>query len=153
MTKKQIEEANFKHGTIHSIHWSRTLSDKEVLKGFKGGRITKETIGNFRIGVSYENMAINKDKKTGSLPYGYFEYSNLLIYSPISDTYQLRLTLTGREDKNPPKVKWYLDGKEITKEELIEMNALGAAQRKNKKLTLEEDPVFNLKLGNIIEIK
>lgn len=153
MKFENYKELNLKHGTIHSVHWSRVLNDTQVLKGFKGGRITKETIGNFRIGVTYENMAINKDKVTGSLPYGFFEYSNEIIYSPTSDTYQLRLTLTGREEKNPPKVKWYLDGEEITKEELIAMNALGASQRKSKPLKLEDNPVFNVKLNDIIDIK
>lgn len=153
MTLEKYINLNIKHGTIHSIHWSRVLNDRDVLKGFKGGRITKETIGNFRIGVSYENMAINKDKITGSLPYGFFEYSNEIIYSPSTDTYQLRLTLTGREEKIKPIVKWYLDGKEITKEELIEMNALGASQRNSKPLNINNTPVFNVKLNDIIEIK
>ena len=149
LTLQQYQNLNLKKGTIHSIHWKRTLSDSQVLKGFKGGRIEKETIGVFRIGVDYSNMAINKDKVTGSLPYGFFEYSNEILYSPSTDTYQLRLTKT-MNDNHKPHVKWYLDGKEITKQELIDMNALGASQRENKP---SDNVVFNVKLSDIIEIK
>lgn len=149
ITLKQYQDLNLRKGTIHSIHWKRTLSDSQVLKGFKGGRIEKETIGVFRIGVDYSNMAINKDKVTGSLPYGFFEYSNEILYSPSTDTYQLRLTKTMNQ-YHKPHVQWYLDGNPITKEELIEMNALGSSQRESKS---NDNPVFNVKLNDIIEIK
>lgn len=152
MKLQEYKDLNLKSGTIHSIHWSRPLRDNEVLKGFKGGRIVKETIGNFRIGVEYSNMAINKDKITGSLPYGFFEFENEIIYSPSSDTYQLRLTQTMNENMKP-KVKWFLDGQEITRDELIEMNALGSTQRSTKPFDPKENPVMNVKLENIIEIK
>ena len=85
MNIQEYKDLNLKHGTIHSIHWKRELSNNEVLKDFRG-RVAKETIGNFRIGIDYSNMAINKDKITGSLPYGFFEYSNEIIYSPSTDT-------------------------------------------------------------------
>ena len=151
MKLEEYKSLNLKHGTMHNIKWSKILEDKDVLKGFKGGRITKETVGVFRIGVTYENMNINKDKITGSLPYGYFEYSNEIIYSPSSDTYQLRLTRTGNPNHRT-KTRWFLDGKEITKEELIEMNALASKQRENKQLTLKDNPVFNVKLKYIVSI-
>lgn len=138
----------FKSGTIHSIHWIRTLGDREVLKDYRG-RIKKETIGNFRIGVTFGNMAINKNKIVGSLPYGYFEFANEIIYSPTSNTHQLRLTKTMNKNSKPI-VNWYLDNKPITKEELISMNALGSSQRKDNK---EEVIVFNVKLNDIVEIK
>lgn len=147
MRIEEYKALNLKSGTIHSVHWKRTLGNGDVLKDFRG-RVEKETIGNFRIGVEYSNMAINKDKICGSLPYGFFEYLNEIIYSPSTDTYQLRLTNTMNEHMKP-KVKWYLDGKEITKEELIEMNALSSQQLKPK----QEKPVFNIKLESIIEIK
>lgn len=149
MNFNEYKELKIKKGTIHQIHWRRTLSDKDVLKGFKGGRIEKETIGVFRIGVTYANMEVNKDKVCGSLPYGYFELSNEIIYSPTSNTYQLRITKTMNEN-HKPIVKWYLDGVEITKEELIEMNALGSTQRQSKP---SNSLVYNVKLKDIISIK
>lgn len=152
MLLEEYKNLNLRCGTIHSIHWRRPLRDTEVLKGFKGGRVEKETIGNYRIGIDYSNMAINKDKITGSLPYGFFEYSNEIIYSPSTDTYQLRLTQTMNE-KVKPHTQWYLDGKPITKKELIEMNALGASQRNSKPLDPKENPVFNVKLDSIVNIK
>ena len=151
MNIQEYKDLNLRKGTIHSIHWKRTLGNGDVLKDFRG-RVEKETIGNFRIGIDYSNMAINKDKITGSLPYGFFEYSNEILYSPSTDTYQLRLTQTMNENITP-NVKWYLDGKEITKEELIEMNALGSKQRNPKPFNPKENPVFNVKLDSIIEIK
>lgn len=151
MLFEQYKELNLKRGTIHSIHWKRKLSNSEVLKDFRD-RVEKETIGNFRIGIDYSNMAINKDKITGSLPYGFFEFSNEILYSPSSNTYQLRLTQTMNKSM-APKSKYYLDGEEITKEKLIEMNALGSRLRNEKPFDPVERPVFNIKLENIIEIK
>ena len=151
MNIQEYKDLNLKKGTIHQVHWKRILGNSDVLKDFRG-RVAKETIGNFRIGVNYANMTINKGKETGNLPYGYFEYSNEILYSPSSDTYQLRLTQTMNE-KLIPQVKWYLDGVETTKEALIEMNALGSKQRQTKPFNPKEDPVFNVKLENIIEIK
>ncbi|MBR3208907.1 MAG: hypothetical protein IKF82_01430 [Bacilli bacterium] len=147
MLLKEYDELNLKRGTIHSIHWKRTLKKGDALKGFEG-RITKETVGNFRIGVEYANMKVNEGKVVGSLPYGFYELRNEIIYSPSSDTHQLRLTNT--MGSNKPKVKWYLDGNEITKDELIAMNALGASQRK---VGGEPPLVINVKLDDIIEIK
>lgn len=151
MTLEQYQALNLTHGTIHSVHWSRTLKNNEVLKDFRG-RIVKETIGNFRIGITYENMAINKDKITGSLPYGFFEYSNELIYSEATNTHQLRLTQTMNKSM-VPHTTYYLDGEKIEKEKLIEMNALGAKERNSKPFDPVEHPVFNITLDYIIEIK
>lgn len=144
MKIQEYQNLNLKKGTIHSVHWKRVINAK---KGFKG-RIQKETIGNFRIGVEYANMAINKDIITGSLPYGYFVFSNEILYSPSTDTYQLRLTNTFNPNMKA-KATYYLDGVEITKQELIEMDALLSDEIKKK----EPNPVFNVKLENIIEIK
>ena len=151
MTLKEYLSLNLKHGTIHSVHWKRALKDGEVLKDYRG-RVEKETIGNFRIGIDYSNMAINKDKITGSLPYGFFEFSNEIIYSPTSDTHQLRLTHTMNKNMIP-NTKYYLDGVEITKQELIDMKALGSKERNPQPFDPIERPVFNLPLQHIIAIK
>ena len=143
LTLEGYKALNIKKGTIHSIHYKRVVS--QVRKAFKG-RVEKETIGNFRIGCSYENLAVNKEKITGPLPYGYFEYSNEIIYSPTTDTYQLRLTITNNKNVKP-MVKWYLDGVETTKEHLIEIGAMADSKSKTDLL------VFNVKLNDIIEIK
>ena len=152
MNIETYKSLNLRRGTIHQIHWRRTLTRSGDVKKAYVGRVEKETIGNFRIGIDYSNMAINKDKITGSLPYGFFEYSNEILYSPSTDTYQLRLTQTMNENLKP-KIKWYLDGKETTKEALIEMGALGSNQRNAKPFNPVENPVFNVKLESIISIK
>jgi hypothetical protein len=149
MELQEYKDLKLRRGTIHSVHWKRPLKNGDVLKDFRG-RVEKETIGNFRIGIDYSNMAINKDKKTGSLPYGFFEFLNEIIYSPSSDTYQVRLTQTMNENLKP-KTKYFLDGVEISKEELIKMNALGSRERK-KEFNPKENPVFNLPLNYIIAI-
>ncbi len=150
MTIQEYQDLNLTRGTIHSIHWRRTLNNSEVLKDYRG-RVEKETIGNYRIGIDYSNMAINKDKITGSLPYGFFEYSNEILYSPATDTYQLRLTQTFNKNLKP-MVKYYLDGNPITKEELINLNALGSRERNPQPFDPYERPVFNVKLNSIVEI-
>ncbi len=146
MNIQEYKDLKIKKGTIHSIHYKRVVSS--VRKAFKG-RVEKETIGNFRIGCDYQNLAENKDIKTGSLPYGMWEYGNEIIHSITKEgieSYQLRLTIT--KNKNfKPHTKWYLDGVETTKEHLIEIGAMAEPKPNNDLL------VFNVKLNDIIAIK
>lgn len=145
MELQEYIDLNLRKGTIHSIHYRRVVKTRKAFEN----RVEKETIGNFRIGCDYGNLAVNKDKVTGSLPYGMWEYSNEIIHSITKsgeESYQLRLTVT-HNSRVKPKVTYYLDGKEITKQELIDM---GAIKEDNPSKTPLE--VFNVKLADIISI-
>ena len=66
---------------------------KELGKG-----IVKESDMVIRLGVSYANMAINKDRETGSLPWGqWVEGLENLVIKHVKDNvenYYLRITST-----------------------------------------------------------
>ena len=147
MTLQEYIDLNIKKGTIHSIHYRRIV---KTIKEFEN-RVEKETIGNFRIGCSYRKTDSTKKHygMVGSLPYGMWVYSNEIIYSITKkgeESFQLRLTTTHNK-RVKPKVNYYLDGKKITKQELIE---LGAIKEEEPSQPLE---IFNVKLNNIIKIK
>lgn len=138
---------NFKHGTIHRVHYIRPV---KTLKAYAGHTLEKETIGNFRIGCTYSNLKTHKDQETGSLPYGEWAHSNEIISVTSKSgekTYQLRLTTTNNS-KIPAQVKFYLDGEEIAPEKLVAMGVVGASA-----VASETREVFNVKLENVIEIK
>ena len=138
---------NFRHGTIHSVHYVRPV---KTLKAFARHTLEKETIGNYRIGCSYQNLSTHKDQETGSLPYGNWEYSNEIIKSVTKsgvESYQLRLTVMNNS-KIPTQVNYYLDGEKISPEDLVAMGVVGAST-----VAPETREVFNVKLENILEIK
>lgn len=140
-------DRNFKHGTIHSVHYVRPV---KTLKAYAGHTLEKETIGNYRIGCSYQNLSTHKGEQTGSLSYGEWEYSNEIIHSVTKsgeETYQLRLTTTGNS-KIPAQVRYYLDGELISPEDLVARGVVGPST-----VAPEQREVFNVKLDNIVEIK
>ncbi len=133
---------SIKGGTYHSVEWRKTLKNTEVHKEFRN-RIVKETIGVYRIGVCYNKMKCMVGQPTQSLPWGQWlkDYENYIIIN--KDKAYLRLTLT--MNGNKPKTKWYLDGVETSKEELIQMNALASSQLKPL-----ESPIFVVDIENIV---
>lgn len=144
--KKIIDNNN--GGTIHNFEWQRPLKDSEVKKAFRG-RIEKSTIGNYRINLSYQKMKINEGIQTQELPWGQWlvGYENSII--EYKNNYYLRLTPTFNCNQKS-KVQWYLDNKPITKKELIEMDALGASQVKEKE---EEIKCFVVNIQSLVSIK
>lgn len=147
MKLQEYIDRKFKHGTIHKIHYIRPV---KTLKAFADHKLEKETIGVYRIGCSYSNLAVNKDRETGSLPYGKWEYSNEIIRSVTKagvESYQLRLT-AAHNSRIENKVTYYLDGVITPLQTLIDMGVIGASEA-----TPDQREVFNVKLENIVEIK
>ena len=102
-----------------------------------------------RLGVNYGNLASVKSAGVapGPLPYGAWVpgKENLLIENKGS--YQLRVTKTGNH-RQLPKVKYYLNGEEVTKEELQALNVVLPSVWNRS----SDTPVFNVKLENVIKI-
>lgn len=121
---------------------------KELGKG-----IVKESDMVIRLGVSYANMAINKDRETGSLPWGqWVEGLENLVVRHVKDNvenYYLRITST--DPAHPESgadviaTRYLLNGEQITKEQVLEM--IG-----EKKLSGSASSVYNVKFENIIRL-
>lgn len=143
-----------KKGTIHTVAWSKTLGNGDAKKDFRN-RIQKQVIGYFRVGVTYSNMEKVKIMRgdptqdvASVLPWGHWleNYTNTIIEH--KDKYYLRLTAAFNSNLKI-KTKWFLDGEEVTKEQLIEMDALGASQRKENNDII----CFSVDINNITDFK
>ena len=143
MTREEFEQLNIKNGKWVAIKYS---SNPKPLKEFKNHTITKVTEGVYRLGIAYCNLKSKIGVKTENLPYGHWEseFKNLLLSHDGND--YLRIYTTNNP-KHKSHTTYYLDGEEITKEELIEMGAMSESQSKSKHTEL-----FNVKLENVIQI-
>ena len=114
-----------------------------------GNGIVKESDMRIRIGVNYANMAINKDKETGSLPWGSWVpgLENMVITH--KGKYYLRVTSVTPD--NPESgadviaTRYLQNGAAISKEAAIEV--LG-----EKKLSSKASSVYSINFDNIISI-
>lgn len=149
LTILQEELKKIKKGAFIKLHYKRTLnSSSDVRVAFKN-RIVKETRGIYRFGIDYANMKINEGKTIGELKTGiHYDSDSEIIYNPNKNTFKLRAYNTFNPNFKP-QVQWFLDGKEITKKELIEMGALGSNQTKTKTY---ETPLIEVMVENIISI-
>lgn len=117
---------------------------KELGKG-----IVKESDMVIRLGVSYANMAINKDRETGSLPWGQWVEGLENLVVEHKGNYYLRITST--DPANPESgadviaTRYLMEGQEISKAQVIEM--IGES-----KLSGNASPVYNVKFENIIRL-
>ena len=143
----QIEQfkdfiARNKKGSYVSITYK---SDPHQLK--RGGNhiVEKLTTTTCRFGVSYANMKVNADRDTGSLPFGNWVqgYENYLI--EYNGNIYVRVNTT-QNGSNKPVTLYYCDGKETTKQELIDNGIISNTKPKEHML------VYNVKLENVVSI-
>lgn len=110
----------------------------------KGNGIIKVTTGVYRLGVNYshiKSVIAKNGGKVNPLPYGKWLIENLIIDN--NGKYQVRITQASMDFK--PSSKYLLNGKETSKDSLIQSGLL-----KDKPHTASN--VFNVKLENIIQI-
>lgn len=115
-----------------------------------GSGIIKESDMVIRLGVSYANMAINKDRETGSLPWGRWVEGLENLVVEHKGKYYLRITST---DPSHPEsgvdviaTRYYdAQGREVSKEEVV--SAIS-----EKKMESHASAVYNVKFENIIKI-
>lgn len=114
-----------------------------------GKGIVKESDMVIRLGVNYANMKINKDRETGSLPWGKWVEGLENLVVEHKGNYYLRITST--DPANPESgadviaTRYLMDGQEISKAQVIEM--IGES-----KLSGNASPVYNVKFENIVRL-
>ena len=128
-----------KKGTFISIEY-KTI--KKPLAKHKESIIEKHSIGTYRLGIEYANMAANKDKETGPLPYGSFKLDFKDYIIEYGDKKYLRVYTSV---KHKTISKWFLNGVETTKEYLIENGYISNSKSKPTEC-------FNINIDNIIRI-
>lgn len=114
-----------------------------------GNGILKESDMHIRLGVNYANMSINKDKQTGSLPWGHWVEGLENLALEHKGKYYLRVSSTTPENPDSGAdtiaTRYYHNGVEVSREE-----ALQIAEPKNTKSS--SSPVYNIKFENIIRL-
>lgn len=114
-----------------------------------GSDIIKESDMRIRVGVSYKNLKVNKDKEIQPLPWGKWVKGLENLVVEHKGNYYLRITSTNPSDLEKASdviaTRYIQNGKEISKEEVI--NQIG-----EKKLTSNPSMVYNIKFDNIIRI-
>lgn len=118
-----------------------------------GSGIIKESDMVIRLGVSYANMAINKDRETGSLPWGQWVkgLENLVIRHIKDNVENYYLRITSTDPAHPESgadviaTRYLLNGEQISKKQVLER--IG-----EKKLLGSASSVYNVKFENIIRL-
>ena len=143
-----VEQKVIKNGCFTSIKWQSDVDLKASFKGVYDAKKVSEGVA--RLGVNYGHIAQVKErgKEPQSLPYGSWHEGKENLIIDHNGGYQLRMAKTGN-NKQKPKTIYLLDGKEISKEQLVEMG-IAVPSYWNKGGI--ESPVFNVKLENVMRI-
>jgi len=137
-----------KKGCFTSIIWQ---SDVTLRAAYKDSYdIKKVTQGVARLGVNYGHIKEIRERGTEpqSLPYGAWKKGKENIIIEHNGGYQLRMTKTNNF-RHKGKVAYYLNGVEIAKDKLQEMNVVVPSYWDRGG---HETPVFNVKLENVLKI-
>lgn len=115
-TKEDLEQqvyeaiAMAKKGAFTNITYKS--EKKSAIKGHKIEKITSAIV---RLGIEYKNLGVNKGIETGALKWGQWRKDYYTYIIDHKDKSYLRVYTTD----HIPTSKWFLDGEETTKEELI----------------------------------
>lgn len=119
LTNIQNELSKIKKGTFVNMSWGKQLKTRKGIEDI----ITKESSGNVRLGINYDNMYTVKDKREiGELPESnqglkgmqWIQFPYLL---QGKNSVHLRVYPT---NNNPINAKYYKNGIEITRDEAKE---------------------------------
>lgn len=143
-TTERIEKLGIvKNGNYVRMAW---FSYPKVKKEFNG-RIRKESTSVLRIGLSYANLQENIGKEVGVRT----EWvKKNVVYEDVDKNGVVSLKVrvfTSKCKTHKATTKWYLDGQPITKQELMDMNALSNSVAKPF-----DGTTFSIKLDNIISL-
>lgn len=137
--KKEAE--NIKKGAYVKVTYK---SEPKTTKEFKDVKVEKITSAVVRIGIKYQNLKENKNIVTGSLNYGTWEKTLENYIIEYNGTYYLRL-YTSKSPKHKAHTQYLLNGKETTKQDLINKGII-------KDNASRETNLYNIKLNNLIKI-
>ena len=141
LTDQQIIDAikSVKKGTYIQLTKQKDL----------GEGVIKETDMRVRVGVSYQNLAINEGKETKSLPWGHWVEGLENLVLEHKGNHYLRITATDPEhiDEGDDIIatRYIKDARELTKSEAISI--VGEKHMKGS-----ASPVYNIKFENIVRI-
>jgi hypothetical protein len=134
-----------------------TYSSLTKIKDFGNG-VVKETEMTIRLGVDYSKLSSNEGRQTGSLPWGKWWIDNKIIEH--KGQFYLRCYLD-RESDEKPEVRYFVDGKPATDEQLKDIDAfeiktqdaIGSGRQANEGLSAEKQVIpQNVKFENIVYI-
>ena len=147
------------NGRFFKASWS---SEVPVKKEFENRYVvSKVTISTVRKGIQYSNTKAYREKlysrigmehsensKENSLPWGKWLIPNLLIeHTNKNGEYNIYLRLYSTVNK--PESRYYINGKEVSKEGLYNMGIVKDSYW-NRKGT--EDGVFTVNIANILSV-
>lgn len=132
-----------KNGKYIRMAW---FSYPKLKKEFNG-RVRKESSSVVRLGVDYSKLQENVGKEVGVRT----EWvKKNVVYENVDKNGVVSLNVrvfTSKCKTHKAHSQWYLDGKPITKQELIDMGALSESQAKPF-----DSSLFAVKLDNIISL-
>lgn len=154
MELTQIKNAvdNIKGGQYVIEEHQRQIALK---KGFEHLKVEKYTKSVVRLKCNYQNLNEIKIKDyTPSATHQsnnmeYIEnYKNSILYNTNNKQYYLKCTKS-RNPKHKTITKWFLNGVEVAKQTLIELNCLYA---KDMQKSSFDSPVFNINIKDITRL-
>lgn len=99
-----------------------------------------------RVGIDNKNRADNKNKVTGDLPWGEFTLEYYII-EHTNKNGEHNVYLRYYTTKHRPKVKYFYQGQEVTKQYLIDNKIISES-----KLKSNDSSVRNINIKNIIRL-
>ncbi len=150
MTKQEIQAklATVRNGAYTNITF---VSDIIVDKDHKEHRVQKVVSAIVRLGVCYSHIDVeaiqsrpNNGETNEKLPWGEWDAECPYLIAH-KDNYYLRCTVS-RAPNHHRKVKYLVDGQEVTKEEAMQFTRPSEWNKTN------EDYVFNPKIVNVLSL-
>lgn len=149
---KDLQKAlqNIKKGVFVTEEHKRQIPLKKGFEHLKVEKLTKSVV---RLGCKYANLQEIKIKnvETNSLSKNLEwikEYENILMINQETNEISIRFTKS-RNKNHKAKTKWFLNGIETTKEELIK---LGCLYSRDITPSNNNSPVFNVKVKDLISL-
>ena len=143
--------ASLKHGVFVRVKYRTDVQPSAQFKGHKIEKIVETTV---RVGVSYSNLSAVKEKRatetkpTGPSHVQWWRWSDgyrNIIKEKISDPSQKYVTLATVPKGGNTMVRWYIDGKPVSEEEVRAITIPSYWNKPNL-------DVFDVKLENLISV-
>ena len=143
--------ASLKHGVFVRVKYRTDVQPSAQFKGHKIEKIVETTV---RVGVSYSNLSAVKERRatetkpTGPSHVQWWRWSDgyrNIIKEKISDPSQKYVTLATVPKGGNTMVRWYIDGKPVSEEEVRTITIPSYWNKPNL-------DVFDVKLENLISV-
>ena len=143
--------ASLKHGVFVRVKYRTDVQPSAQFKGHKIEKIVETTV---RVGVSYSNLSAVKERRESESyvvkqkPVQWWRWSDgyrNIIKEKISDPSQKYVTLATVPKGGNTMVRWYIDGKPVSEEEVRAITIPSYWNKPNL-------DVFDVKLENLISV-